>query len=186
MENLRKRPAFPKNFNSPIHRRNEATDGPPTRQTEEVQFPATLHVAFQEKGEHSSCITRVYKDFKFQTKFLMAANEAMAICYPDVSVKQALGVSLFTNTVSTLGTERHQIFLQMAWENQLLSCVALTEVAHGSDTKQMRTTATYDKATQEFVINTPDFEAAKCWVGNLGENAVIANVMVILAMMKNK
>lgn len=99
----------------------------------------------------------------------MTANEALAVCFPDVSVKQALGVSLFTNAVSTLGTERHQPLVDMAWNNQLLSCVALTEVAHGSDTKQMRTTATYNKETQEFVINTPDFEAAKCWVGNLGE-----------------
>lgn len=42
-------------------------------------------------------------------------------------------------------------------------------MAHGSNTKQMRTTATYDPETEEFVINTPDFEAAKCWVGNLGK-----------------
>jgi alkylation response protein AidB-like acyl-CoA dehydrogenase len=52
---------------------------------------------------------------------------------------------------------------------QLLSCIALTEVGHGSNTKQIRTTATYDPATQEFVIHTPDFQAAKCWAGNLGE-----------------
>lgn len=50
----------------------------------------------------------------------------------------------------------------------MLSALALTEVAHGSDAKNMKTTATYDKNTQEFIINTPDFKAAKCWVGNLG------------------
>nr|CAD7448811.1 unnamed protein product [Timema bartmani] len=52
----------------------------------------------------------------------------------------------------------------------LLSAVALTEVGHGSNTKQLRTTATYDPSSQQFVINTPDFQAAKCWIGNLGKN----------------
>ena len=34
----------------------------------------------------------------------------------------------------------------------------------------MRTTATYDKETEEFIINSPDEEAAKWWVGNLGKH----------------
>lgn len=29
----------------------------------------------------------------------------------------------------------------------------------------------YDKLAKEFVINTPDFESAKCWIGNLGKTA---------------
>lgn len=51
---------------------------------------------------------------------------------------------------------------------QILSCLALTELAHGSDLKRLRTTATYDPASQQFIIHTPDYLAAKCWVGNLG------------------
>jgi acyl-CoA oxidase len=44
----------------------------------------------------------------------------------------------------------------------------------------MRTTATYDKEKQQFVLHTPDFEAAKCWAGGLGQMATHAVVFAQL------
>ena len=52
----------------------------------------------------------------------------------------------------------------------------MTEIGHGSDTKNLRTTATYDKDKDEFVVNTPDFQAAKCWAAGLAELATHAIV----------
>lgn len=47
----------------------------------------------------------------------------------------------------------------------------MTEIGHGTNARGMRTTATYDVKTKEFILNTPDFQAAKCWAGGLGQAA---------------
>lgn len=110
----------------------------------------------------------------------MSINEALRTVCPSLSVKMALGVGLFNNTLLAMGTERHKKYYEAAWNGEIVTCLAITEVSHGSNTKCIRTTATFDPKTQEFVIHTPDFEAAKCWVGNLGKTATIALTFAIL------
>ena len=47
----------------------------------------------------------------------------------------------------------------------------MTELSHGSDVKNLETTATYDENTKEFVINTPHSRAMKFWIGGLAETS---------------
>ncbi|KAG6464219.1 hypothetical protein O3G_MSEX014365 [Manduca sexta] len=104
-----------------------------------------------------------------RTRTVMTINEAIQSLNPSVSVKMAIGMYLFSNALLSLGTERHLKFYEATFvDRQLLASFALTEIAHGSDARLMRTTATYDPQHKQFVLHTPDFEAAKCWVGNLG------------------
>ncbi|KAL0271876.1 UNVERIFIED_CONTAM: hypothetical protein PYX00_005049 [Menopon gallinae] len=121
--------------------------------------------------------------YRRKTRYLMTLNEALAMVNRNLSIKFALGVSLFGNALPSLGTKRHLKYCDAAWRGELLSCFAITEIAHGSNTKNLRTTATYDSEKEEFVINTPDFQAAKCWVGNLGKTATFAIVFAQLKTM---
>ncbi|CAG4913107.1 unnamed protein product [Colias eurytheme] len=118
-----------------------------------------------------------------RTRTIMTINEAVQSLAPSVSVKMAIGIYLFSNALLSLGTERHLKFYDATIKDRkILASFALTEIAHGSDARLMRTTATYDAHAREFVINTPDFEAAKCWVGNLGRTCTHTLLFAQLVM----
>ncbi len=53
----------------------------------------------------------------------------------------------------------------------------MTEMGHSSFLRGLETTATFDKKTQEFVINTPTLTATKWWIGMAGE---VRNIRVLI------
>ncbi|MFJ4657397.1 acyl-CoA dehydrogenase [Nocardia sp. NPDC088792] len=104
------------------------------------------------------------------------------LAYTDLSLWVKCGVQwgLFGGAVENLGTERHKTYIQELIPLDLLGCFAMTETGHGSDVANLETTATYDPATQEFVVHSPTPGARKDYIGGAAEHARMAAVFAQL------
>ena len=112
---------------------------------------------------------------------VFAAHELAAIIDPAMTTKMTVQFNLFGGTVLKLGTERHHKGLLAGIDNlQDIGCFGLTELGYGNNAVEMETTATYDPATQEFVVHTPHPLAQKYWITN---GAVHAKHVVVMAQM---
>ncbi|HLH57854.1 MAG TPA: acyl-CoA dehydrogenase [Streptosporangiaceae bacterium] len=95
------------------------------------------------------------------------AHEMLGFGDLSLMVKAGVQWGLFGGAVQLLGTRRHHDrYLRDVIDVNLPGCFAMTETGHGSDVQHLRTTATYDPATSEFVISTPDEGARKDYIGN--------------------
>ncbi|XP_033230589.1 peroxisomal acyl-coenzyme A oxidase 3-like [Belonocnema kinseyi] len=94
----------------------------------------------------------------------------------DGSLPLVRGLSKVTvpNGILDLGTERHAELAKKFIDGKFIGCLSLTEIAHGTNLKGFQTTATYNPQTESFILNTPNFEAAKCWSALLGKTATHA------------
>jgi acyl-CoA oxidase len=113
----------------------------------------------------------------------IAAFETLALGDLSLLVKCGVQFGLFGGAVLHLGTRRHhEAHLADIATLALPGCFAMTEAGHGSDVQSLRTTATYDPATDEFVVHTPDDDARKDYIGNAACHGRMAAVFAQLVV----
>ncbi|KAL1918951.1 uncharacterized protein VTP21DRAFT_2332 [Calcarisporiella thermophila] len=64
--------------------------------------------------------------------------------------------------------------------NGMIGCFAMTELGHGSNVAGLETTATFDEASDQFIIHTPTITATKWWIGGAAHSATHAVVFAQL------
>ena len=113
-------------------------------------------------------------------KFVVAFE---TLAYHDLSmvIKYGVQFGLFGGSIHRLGTERHhEEYLEKAGSLELPGCFAMTEWGHGSNVRELETTAHYDADAEEFVIDTPHDGARKEWIGNAAAHGRLATVFAQL------
>jgi acyl-CoA oxidase len=111
----------------------------------------------------------------------VTAFEMLAFGDLSLLVKAGVQWGLFGGAILHLGTARHHdAYLADVIKAEVLGAFAMTETGHGSDVAHVRTTATFDPETDEFVIETPDDDARKEYIGNAARDGHLAVVFAQL------
>ncbi len=103
--------------------------------------------------------------------------------YHDLSllIKYGVQFGLWGGSIYNLGTSKHhQDLLPNIGSLELPGCFAMTEGGHGSNVRDLETTATFDPQTDTFIINTPTPLAFKEYIGNAALHGKMATVFAQL------
>ncbi len=97
----------------------------------------------------------------------IAAFETLGYGDQSLAIKFGVQVGLFGGAVFQLGTEKHhKLYVEPLMKGELLGCFAMTETGHGSNVKDLETTATYDHSTREIIVHSPRYASGKEYIGN--------------------
>ncbi|HEX4108176.1 MAG TPA: acyl-CoA dehydrogenase [Solirubrobacteraceae bacterium] len=112
---------------------------------------------------------------------VVAMFETLALGDLSLLIKFGVQFGLWGGAVLHLGTrEHHERYLRQIGSLELPGCFAMTETGHGSNVQHLETTATYDPASSEFVIDTPLERARKEFIGNAADHGRTAAVFAQL------
>lgn len=101
-----------------------------------------------------------------------AFNECFGLYDHSLAIKLGVHFFLWGGAIQFFGTKRHhEKWLRDTEKFKIIGCFAMTELGHGSNVRGIETVSTYDKNTQEFIINTPCESAQKYWIGGAAKHA---------------
>ena len=113
----------------------------------------------------------------------VASFETLALGDLSLLVKVGVQFGLWGGAIQQLGTKvHHDRYLKDTASFALPGCFAMTESGHGSNVQALLTTAIYDPATDEFVVNTPVDDARKEYIGNAACHGRVAAVFAQLVV----
>lgn len=93
---------------------------------------------------------------------------------PNTITRCGVHFGLFVSSIRGSGTPEQLQYWFSKGAGRLkkfFGCFAMTELGHGSNVAGLETTATWDEATDEFIINTPNLGATKWWIGGAAHTA---------------
>lgn len=148
-----------------------------------LSYPSFKLQTIPEKGEYRDHVLQWTKDLADQGFGALAFAQEYggendmekyaalfdAFGYHDLSLAIKFGVQfgLFGGSINWLGTKyHHDKYLKDTGTAELLGCFAMTETGHGSNVRGLKTTATYDPASDEIIIHTPTEDDGKEYIGN--------------------
>lgn len=73
-----------------------------------------------------------------------------------------------SNLERQMSDEQKAIWIPKAERFEIFGSYCQTELGHGSNVRGIETTATFDRETDEFVINSPTISSTKYWIGTTG------------------
>ena len=111
----------------------------------------------------------------------MAAFETVAFHDLGMTIKFTVQFGIWLGSVLLLGNEsQHRALLHRIGTFALPGCFAMTEIGHGSNVRELETIATYDPATEEFIVRSPTRAAGKNYIGNGACHGRLATVFAQL------
>jgi acyl-CoA oxidase len=117
---------------------------------------------YKSQLEHAAAAIQLTRD---NPSFMMQ-HMAGQVQMGDMFQTNGIGIHFFMFLTFLKGNgtkEQHEKWLDLAMEGKFMGCYCQTELGHGSNLRGIETIATFDKATDEFIIHSPTLTSLKWW-----------------------